>query len=267
MESIEVSSVSEYLEKAILETGEYSEIWYRGQRKESYKLIPSIYREPFKVENEIKFFKEFKALSRPYSQKNTNNDWEFYFHMQHYGVPTRLLDWSLDPFVALAFALFGNFDDPKSKDTIAPNENAVIYLLNKSRLDQKALSDYAVEDLSTDKWRIDSLLQKDFDILNPSSANNIKQKPTKEICIPIEPPLINERIIAQKGKFTLFPSTKDVKDIENMLNYEDYLIQKIIIQKEKIPEMKTHLRKLGISKHTLFPSLESLSNVIKESIL
>ena len=266
MKEIFVDSVIEYLEKAILETVDGAEIWYRGQRKEkTYKLIPSIYREPFKVEDEIKFFKDFKALSRPYSQKNTNNDWEFYFHMQHYGVPTRLLDWSLDPFVALSFALFGNFNEPKSKDSVVPSENAVVYLLNKSNLDAKALSDYAVEDLSTDKWG-DSLLKKEFDILYPSSSN-IKQNPTKEICIPVEPPLINERIIAQKGKFTLFPSTKNVKDIESMLNHQDYLIQKIIIEKEKIPEMKTHLRKLGISKHTLFPSLESLSNVIKESIL
>ncbi len=267
MKSITINSLTEYITQSlsISEEHENDEIWYRGQSKEKYTLLPSIYRSPYQVENEQTFFQNFKAQSRPYSPMDTKDDWEIYFHMQHFGVPTRLLDWTIDPIIALSFALFSNFDTPKSTDEIIPEDNAVVYLLNNEKLKLKALSEYTVEDLEPSKWSENSLLNKDFHILTPSCR--VKETPTKEICIPIEPPLVNDRIIAQKGKFTLFASTKSCKDILNMVGEDEFLLAQLIISKENIPTIKKQLRLMGISKHTVFPSLESLSTVIKESVL
>jgi hypothetical protein len=69
--------------------------WFRGQIDASWGLVPGIYRnEDFKG-REANMRASFKRQgSLLITEHPPANDWDWYFLMQHYGAPTRLLDWS-----------------------------------------------------------------------------------------------------------------------------------------------------------------------------
>ncbi|MDQ3818214.1 MAG: FRG domain-containing protein [Acidobacteriota bacterium] len=96
--------VLEEIRKARVTLGNPKVVWYRGQSSSAWKLIPSLHRQPNGLKKERDLFNEFqKSAARLF--KKRDNDWETLFDMQHYGVPTRLLDWTEALGVAVAFAI------------------------------------------------------------------------------------------------------------------------------------------------------------------
>lgn len=104
------TSVSQYLE-AILNLKEYNpegDFIFRGHSSLTYKLIPKIGRtqDPLEIvlRRELQSFNEFKRLYGRFYHQSLKRDMDILMLSQHYGLPTRLLDWTFDPLVALYFA-------------------------------------------------------------------------------------------------------------------------------------------------------------------
>jgi hypothetical protein len=97
------------IEKELSHNG--SLLWFRGCGRSDYKLLPTLYRHPSlstleeyaKLEQDL--MTRFRQRSLPFHNRSLQDDWDTLFFMQHYGIPTRLLDWTENPFIALYFAV------------------------------------------------------------------------------------------------------------------------------------------------------------------
>src|SRR2546425_4816609 len=109
-----VKSLTEFtaLVEKQLATSKGGELWHRGCADFANDFLsPGLYRHPTTtdtkdlLELEMKMLSRFQQRSIPFVDQQLQADWERLFYMQHFAIPTRLLDWTENPFIALYFAL------------------------------------------------------------------------------------------------------------------------------------------------------------------
>ncbi len=123
METLEIEKFEELLEAFESQKAGQNFV-YRGVSNTSYDLITSLGRCESAMGKpidrlEARLIKLFKESSIPYLEHKPNNELEWLAVAQHYGLPTRLLDWSYNPLVATYFAVESN-----------PNIDSAIYILS-----------------------------------------------------------------------------------------------------------------------------------------
>ena len=104
-EPIEITSVAEFLEALRSHFDRDAPRWFRGHVDTDWVLLPSIARPPHDVEKEMTLMKRFRQNAYAFLPRPPGGEWEWLFLMQHYGVPTRLLDWTESPLMGLFFAV------------------------------------------------------------------------------------------------------------------------------------------------------------------
>jgi hypothetical protein len=101
--------------------GEIAPCFFRGQSDAAWKLKPKAGRPPFDSIEDDALYQEWIDGGRQYITDSPSTKLEWLAIAQHHGLATRLLDWSLNPFVAAFFAVWEDND-----------VDAAIYMLTKS---------------------------------------------------------------------------------------------------------------------------------------
>jgi hypothetical protein len=232
------------------------ELWYRGQPDAKFDLIPKIGRKPLNPGLEIVYLSKFKSLAIPDVQcipsfpipDDSAAYWHWLFLMQHYGVPTRLMDWSRDAFVALFFSI--------DRTLANTGDDAAVWVLSPTKLNE-AFSFYNF----VKPGYIPNIDEKPINTLFGPNANALEIKKPAAVVGPIN----NPRILAQRGVFTVFPHIKDVVPLNMFDDASDYLF-KISIAAESISFIKEQLTRYGITRFSLFPDLCNITEEVNLQI-
>ncbi len=220
-------------------------MWYRGQSNTNYRLLPKIYRNQIiGSEFEREMVRDFKLYSQQFIDSKVSTDIESLFIMQHYGMPTRLLDWTESSLVALYFCVKEN---QSKSDGVVWTMNP--WILNSNILDvSRYVPSYSSEILKNYIINIDS--------------ENFERTVTAKTPLAFRPLRNNQRIIAQKGMFVIFGNeSKDLEEI-NSLRDESFL-NKIIVDKNYKKKILKELFYSGISESVIFPDIEGLCKEIE----
>lgn len=229
-----------------------SNLWYRGVSHTKYELIPKVYRDRFcKCHENYEWwlFVDFSNKARQFiPNHNSYTDWKWYFTMQHYGLPTRLLDWTEASLIALYFAV----RDPNN--TYIPS----VYIFDPYWFDELQ-NDRKNEDgvvYNTDEATISEEHKKLLSFYLESD----EECPCFPICL--RPPAIDNRIYVQKSVFTMHGKYINPFKIIARKN-KKARIAKLRFSTKSAGCIKEQLHNMGITEGMLFPGLEGLSKDLK----
>ncbi len=220
------------------------QIWYRGQVNSMWSLLPSIARLK-KVDRERILIERFKQDALPFlpQDQRPSMEWDWLFLMRHYGAPTRLLDWSESPLVALYFAV----------EDQGPSADGVIWCLWPSLLN--TLSGVSYNDpLGVPFFSDDDDMMQRYLPKKVEAQATLKLLPIAGIAQRKFP-----RITAQHGTFTITHHEQFELD---KLSTNDHIARFIIPAGAK-PKIREQLAYLRFTQLTLFPDLSSVANLVK----
>lgn len=254
--------------------------YFRGHSNQAFQLKPSIFRNPGLIKNEATMLNEL-ILRCPNDFAGRPTTFQCLVKMQHYGLPTRLLDVTSNPLVALYFACEGPEEQDKDGEVVIfdYDVNEVKYFDSDtvsviSNLSRRP-SEFVVPDCSDDKNKSPDDWVKSFnqhDAIKLLLHDIGKEKPhfqpkilrkdlLRVVCV--KPLLDNPRIIRQEGAFLLFGcnSTK----LEPASLEDKVICSKFTINRDEKKNLLNQLRTLGISRATMYPEIEQVAKYVKEA--
>lgn len=194
-------------------------------------------------------FRNFKKYA-PRDTVKENNDWLWLTVAQHHGLPTRLLDWTFSPYIALHFMCedLGKFD-----------RDGVIWCVDF----------YKTNQFLPDKFKqvLNKENAKGFDINLLKSVSSSFKKLERNFpdeaafAVFFEPPSIDERFVNQFALFS-FMSDPDLL-MNDWLNQHEELYFRLVIPSELKWEIRDKLDQINITERMIYPGLDGLSKWLK----
>ena len=247
--------------------GDLSGHWgYRGQRESGWTLrttLDRIVRVQYSGENcsgyyhldrriaERDLLFQFRQQAHQYIRHlPSDSDLASWFGlMQHYGVPTRLLDWTESPYVGMYFAI-------EEEAQIDPKQSAV----------------WAI-DLDWLEKRMQETLKRGSEeatALDRNSQNNLLDQSETPLVARIDPAIANERMFAQQGFFLwkLLEKTPFFDQILMTMMIHPKLVERPVLRKLEVAaelrmEFLDILRSMNVHRASLFPGLDGFCQSLK----
>jgi hypothetical protein len=246
---------------------EAEEVWFRGEGA-TYSLLPGLYRPDSLAlgYDEENLQQRFMSYGAPYVEAGRGlGEWDWYFRAQHYGLATRLLDWTESLLTAIYFSLEKHinqhdrrkYDKDRLKNPVSlvhDRESPVIWIMDAGTLNQFSCgrnSDYVFSltegpehTYSTDR------------VLNRKNTKN-------RFPIAILPLKTNPRIVSQQGMFTLHGW--DLCSIDELAERRASGIRlaRVVLDRANVAHHWRDLERFGLFKTGVFPELDSVAHFVK----
>ena len=203
------------------------------------------------MKKEQRLITRFRQRSLPFWPEGYPQiDWDQLFAMQHFGIPTRLLDWTENAVVATYFAS----DHDQSRCECGTNScKPTLWVLDPVQLNRlnsrlegygEAISVLATSDDAIEPWA--------------PGTEDTRFAPWP---IAIYGTHNSSRIVAQQGTFTVAGKEDKALDAVPAVADNHGVLEKILIDIEH-PELMKELKILGVTRGTVFPDLTGLSDDI-----
>jgi len=227
---------------------------FRGLSISNYELKTSLIRLGGDIKNREK---DLLRNFRKYASRDLveyDSIWHWLTLGQHHGLPTRLLDWTFSPYVALHFAT-GNVEHFE--------EDGIIWAVNYNDYHQR-LPQYLLDMLIDEGAQVFTveLLADSMGAKKTSfkALDELEHSYPDPYLVFFEPPSIDERIVNQASCFSFLSKADMILD-EFLKNYpiSDETCLKIIIPKDLKWEIRDKLDQSNITERVLFPGLDGLT--------
>ncbi|MBB5044996.1 FRG domain-containing protein [Shinella fusca] len=264
-----VHTVEDFLGHVLgLPKGPDEEIFYRGHANRSYKLEPSLFRT--NPAGEFKHLRQEDILVRELLTAHANDFaadpymLDRLVRMQHFGLPTRLLDVSSNPLVALYFACSGAGVDgevimlkTKSSDVQFYDSDKVSCIANlclmsdaeKNRMDTK--SDIATFASTTAGEKLLNFVRRE----KPYFTARILPSDLQRILF-VRGRNLHERIQAQSGAFLLFGKDAILEET----GHSSLNVQRVVVRNKG--SILDQLDRLNIKSSTIYPGIDKTATDI-----
>lgn len=235
---------------------------YRGASDAGRPLLTSLDRlggvgpPHTKRDLEGHILRNFLRYSRPHLPTAPVNEWEILIAAQHHGVPTRLLDWTYSPLVAVHFA---------TTDAHVGGERAVWRLdwqqVHRAfKLPQLAL---LIEDLAR-TFGSDGRPFTPWTLFDATRGGDGRvHAELRDFACMIEPPSLDARIIAQGAVFTLCTDTSRPFDAFLDAHGLASALTKFVIPESEAARFRDQLDLVGIDERRVFPDLDGVAEGLR----
>ena len=244
---------------------------YRGHSDSAYEMLPSLFRQSkddvtgelcdrYQWNSELTILQMFIHEASTTIKIDPTNYLNWAEYAQHYGVPTRFLDFTLNPLVALYFACKGN-----------PEKDGKVWVFHPRNY--RAFYAEREHSLSSEVER--KTLKMMFE-------ESIKGESKRQLPVHYTPYYVDERMKAQKSYFLVWG--EDRKPLEDLLEGDQYrmllpeekhhfatygveqqqaVLFSITIPKHKKAILLREADTVGINQMTLFPGLDGIGKYIE----
>lgn len=222
----------------------HSNLWFRGQSKARWELLPQALRPRFLERSracepsardpglalEHSLLGRLRSVGAFLLTEHASNA-DFYFHAQHHGQPTRLLDWTCNPLAALFFAA----------ETHLASDGAVFLMPSRAMIGGEEESDAFYVDAPAVSSAIDAIVRGDQAFALDG-----------HMPLRIMPNLQAGRMFQQGARFTLHaPGCRSLES-------QPGITFKVTVPSAFKDRIRKQLREVGIDRGTLFPDLPNL---------
>jgi hypothetical protein len=221
---------------------------FRGTSRSEYAIETSLMRlggDYARMEHHL--LRNFRKYA---SRSDVPHDslWNWLAVAQHHGLPTRMLDWSFSPFVALHFAT-GPLDRMDRDGAVwmvdFVQTHRLVPRLLRRLLDEEGSDVFTAEMLD----------------LASSSLASFDGLGDEPFLVFMEPPSLDERIVNQYALFSMMSSSR--ARLDEWLRRHPTLWRKLVIPAELKWEVRDKLDQANVSERVLFPGLDGLSAWLK----
>jgi hypothetical protein len=193
---------------------------------------------------ELSMLRNFRKYAHEQTASGVDTIWHWLAVAQHHGLPTRLVDWTYSPFVALHFAT----EHPSNF-----HQDGIVWCVNfveANRVLPKRLR-AMLEEEHSDTFTVE-MLGHEFTSLRAFDA--LARDP---FVVFLEPPSLDARILNQFALFSLMPTP--AARLDEWLVAHPEICRRVIVPADLKWEIRDKLDQANISERTLFPGLDGLS--------